>query len=78
MKEHWVELNRVIKKLFPKDDDISKRVKMFFTQVSKQENSGKEALSLIIEGIDNEYEQSCGGKANWEIYLFPDGTWKIV
>lgn len=76
MYNHWKELNRAIKCLFPKKWNptsyISKDAKTSFMKVPEQDS-----ISLIIKGIDNGYGTYLGN-FHWEIYLNKDGTWKIV
>lgn len=76
--ESFTELIRSTKKLFKSKGSISKEVKLMFFKTDNYE--GKKVISLVIEGIDNEYCQFNDPKplANWEIYLMSDGTWKIA
>ena len=77
MNKYYKELRRAIKPIMKKHGS-SKDVKMFFFDT---QYDGEEVTSLVIEGIDNKYSNEIEGEKvenNWEIYLFPDGTWKIV
>lgn len=69
MTKSFKELERVVKKL------NEKLVNAGFTPVENEEN--KKVISIFIpEGIDNCYNKQYDWR--WEIYLYDDGTWKIV
>ena len=72
---YWEELNNAIKSSFEKDNFVSKEVKLLFGKYPENGDS----VSLVIIGIDNEYDQFGDGKypANWELFLYKDGTWDI-
>lgn len=79
MNKYYKELKKGIKPLFDKKSlykcSTSKLVEVGFMLIPKGED--KEAISIFIpEGIDNCYNEKYDWR--WEIYLYEDGTWKIV
>lgn len=79
--DSWHELKRAIKK-GESSYDIFTKNKIINTSVfTHSRNHGEEdAISILFEDekIDNNYYDKLGEREEkWEIYLFPDGTWKI-
>lgn len=73
----WDELQYALSKSFKKypSGDVTGYKKVSFM---KAEDKRKHAITLTIQGIDNKYGVVGKPMFHWEIYLFEDGTWKIL